>query len=221
VLTKSHDTRTVGDGVGFYWRYEKLIRHSESQLHSSVGATGAIYALRRELFTPIAPSTILDDVLIPMNIVRQGYRVLFESEARAYDLLPATTREEFTRKVRTIGGNFQLFARERWLLNPLQNPIWFQTLSHKAARLLTPLLHAIAFGANVMLVADPGFAVLLALQVGFYVVAWGGFALRNTRRPIPFILVPYAICLLGWATVVAFIRYVSGRQQVTWDHASA
>ncbi len=221
LLTKGDDTRTVGEGVGFYWRYEKLIRQSESRLHSSVGATGAIYALRRELFKPIPAKTILDDVLIPMNVVRQGYRVLFESKARAYDVLPATARAEFTRKVRTIGGNFQLFARERWLLNPLQNPLWFQTISHKAARLLAPVFHVTAFAANVALATHPGFAVLLAMQIAFYAIAWGGFALRNAQRSIPFISVPYAICLLSWATIVAFVRYVSGRQRVTWDHASA
>ena len=105
--------------MGFYWRYEKLIRQSESRSHSTVGATGAIYALRRALFEPIREDTILDDVLIPMKIVRQGYRVLFESEARAYDRVVGDGPEEFTRKVRTIAGNFQLFARQPWLAQSL------------------------------------------------------------------------------------------------------
>ena len=135
VLTRAADATAAGDGVGFYWRYEKLIRQSESRVHSTVGATGAIYAVRRALFTAIPADTILDDVVIPMNIVRQGYRVLFESGARAYDRVSATAREEFTRKVRTIAGTFQLFGRHRWLLGPVQNPLWFQTLSHKGARL--------------------------------------------------------------------------------------
>jgi poly-beta-1,6-N-acetyl-D-glucosamine synthase len=219
VLLRTENTSAAGDGAGFYWRYEKLIRRSESRCDSTVGATGAIYAIRRSLFEPIPEDTILDDVLIPMQIARRGYRVLFESEARAYDKVAANTREEFTRKVRTIAGNFQLLARERWLLSPRKNRLWFQTISHKGARLLSPVLHVMAFAANAAVAAEPVFAVLLAAQIAFYAVALGGFALRDAQRHIPFIAVPYAICLLCWATVVGFVRYVNGRQVVTWDHA--
>ena len=102
ILTDIANATTVGKGVGFYWRYEKFIRANESRVDSTVGATGAIYAIRRELFAPIADDTMLDDVLIPLNVARRGYRVLFEPRARAYDRVSSTAREEFTRKVRTI-----------------------------------------------------------------------------------------------------------------------
>jgi poly-beta-1,6-N-acetyl-D-glucosamine synthase len=220
VLTNDTDA-TTGSGVGFYWRYEKLIRRSESGVDSTVGATGAIYAIRRSLFQQIPADTVLDDVLIPMNVVRRGFRVLFEADAVAYDRVAVTTREEFTRKVRTIAGNFQLFVRERWLFNPRRNRLWFQTVSHKAARLVTPLLHVVAFVANVPLAADPWLGLLLAVQTVFYASAFGGFLLRNARTRMRLLSVPYAICLLSWATVVAFVRYVSGRQEVTWERASA
>jgi cellulose synthase/poly-beta-1,6-N-acetylglucosamine synthase-like glycosyltransferase len=132
ILTTAEDKNThAEEGIGFYWRYEKFIRRNESHLHSTVGATGAIYAIRRTLFEPIPPDTILDDVLIPMRIARRGYRVLFEPEARAYDQITGGAYREFIRKVRTIAGNFQLIARERWILNPLQNRLWFQNISHK------------------------------------------------------------------------------------------
>src|SRR4029078_4549664 len=98
---------------------------------------------------PIPDDTWLDDVLIPMRIVSRGYRVIFEPSARAYDLAVASGRHEFVRKVRTIAGTFQLFSRERWLFNPFRNSLWFETLSHKALRLLTPLLHAVMVITNV------------------------------------------------------------------------
>lgn len=219
VLTRNGEATTVGEGVGFYWRYEKLIRKSESRADSTVGATGAIYAIRRRLFEPLAADTILDDVLVPMRIARRGYRVLFESDARAYDHVAPTAREEFRRKVRTIAGNFQLFAREPWLLSPFQNRLWFQTVSHKGLRLTAPVFHATALGANLIVAAQPMYRYMLAAQIVFYVVALGGFALRNTRRRLPLVAVPYTICLLSWATAIAFVRYVTGRQKVTWDHA--
>lgn len=221
VLTENADGTAVGEGVGFYWRYEKLIRWSESRVDSAVGATGAIYAIRRDLFEPIPEDTILDDVLIPMRIARRGYRVLFEARARAFDRAAATAGEEFGRKVRTIAGNFQLFAREVWLLNPFRNRLWLQTVSHKGLRLLSPLFLVAAFGANLLLSDAPFYRWTLVGQIIFYGAALAGYARRDARRKTPLLIVPYVLCLLSWATVVAFLRFLTGRQRVTWEKASA
>lgn len=216
ILTSNPDHTAVGTGVGFYWRYEKFIRSSESRVDSTVGATGAIYAIRRELFEPIPDDTILDDVLIPMRIVRQGYRALFEPGAQACDRVVSRAAEEFARKVRTISGNFQLFSRERWLLHPRRNRLWFQTVSHKALRLGSPLLFLVAFGTNLALAGGLLYRGMLLAQIVFYMAALCGCALRNSRRRIPLLTVPYTMCLLNWATVVGFYRFVTGQQPVTW-----
>lgn len=209
----------VGKGVDFYWRYEKFIRRCESLVDSSVGATGAIYALRKALYKPIPQAAILDDVLIPMNIVRQGYRVLFESRACAYDWTTTTAQAEFIRKLRTIAGNFQMFLLAPWLLSPFSNRLWLQTVSHKLLRLLSPLGLVIAFGANLTLAHTPGYLFLLALQMAFYGAAGLGYLTRGAARRPPFLNIPYAFCLLNWATVMAFVYFVNGRQQVTWKSA--
>ena len=151
VLTTSDRTAAAGRGSAFYWRYEKFIRSTEGRADSTIGATGAIYAIRRELFEPIPDDTILDDVLIPLRIVRKGYRVLFEPRARAYDSASATAQHEFVRKARTIAGTFQLFSRELWLFNPRRNRLWFETMSHKALRLALPVLHATLLVASAAL----------------------------------------------------------------------
>jgi poly-beta-1,6-N-acetyl-D-glucosamine synthase len=212
---------SVGFGVGLYWRYETLIRRAESRVHSTVGATGAVYAIRRSLFQPLPDDTILDDVWIPLRVVAGGRRVVLESAARAYDRASTTAGQELARKVRTLAGNFQLFARERWLLDPFRNPIFFQTLSHKALRLLTPLALASALGANLWLAGSPPYGLLLAGQLAFYAAAAAGHALRLRGRHAPAFALPYVVCLLSWATVVGFVRYVRGRQSVTWDRAAS
>src|SRR5437899_4174270 len=218
ILTCEKDQSTVGEGVGLYWRYEKLIRLSESRVDSAVRATGAIYAIRRSLFEPIPEDTILDDVWVPMRIARRGYRVLFEPGARAWERAPATAAQEFARKVRTLTGNFQLFARERWLLNPFRNRLWLQTVSHKMPRLLTPFLLLAAFGTDLLLAAgSPVHRWTLTGQVAFYAAALCGHALRRTPRRVRVLAVPYVICLLSVATLVAFFRFITGRQSVTWD----
>lgn len=219
ILTGDGGGTRLGEGVGLYWRYEKFIRANESRADSTIGATGAIYAIRRDLFEPIPEDTILDDVLIPVRIARRGYRVLFEPRALAYDRVAAKAGEEFARKVRTIAGNFQLFARERWLLNPFKNRLWLQTVSHKGLRLLNPLLLSGALVINFFILARPFYQWMLGAQLLFYGAALGGYLLRNAGGKSPFLSVPYVLCLLSWATVVAFFRFATGRQRVTWEKA--
>ena len=220
ILVDDTGTTPVGKGVGLYWKFEKSIRLCESLVDSTVGVTGAIYAIRRNLFDPIPADTILDDVLIPMRIVRRGYRVVFEPAARAYDRPASAAREEFVRKVRTIAGNFQMFARERWMLNPFRNRLWLQTVSHKGLRLLGPLLLGIALATNLLLAGRLFYDWTLVAQAVFYATALLG-TLERAARKIPVVGVPYTICLFNWATVVAFLHFLTGRQRVTWERAEA
>jgi cellulose synthase/poly-beta-1,6-N-acetylglucosamine synthase-like glycosyltransferase len=211
----------VGDGVDAYWRYEKLIRRSESALDSTIGATGAIYAIRRRLFEPIAADTLLDDVLIPVRIARRGFRVVFDARARAWDRAATTTRQEYTRKVRTIGGVAQLFTRERWLLVPTHR-LWLQAVSHKALRLVAPFLMVAALGTSAILAPRSGlYAAALAGQLGFYGAAIAGGLVRGSGGRIARLLaVPYAFCVLNGTTVVALTRFATGRHTVQWTKAA-
>ena len=223
VITTTDRTAAAGRGSAFYWRYEKFIRSTEGRADSTVGATGAIYAIRRELFEPIPDDTILDDVLIPLRIVRRGYRVLFEPRARAYDSASATAQHEFVRKARTIAGTFQLFSRELWLFNPRRNRLWLETMSHKALRLALPLLHATLLLASAVL-APAGswfYQEAFAAQVIFYAAAIVGYTQGCNPRRSFLVTVPCAICLLSWATVVGFVRFLTSRQQVTWERVTA
>lgn len=220
MLSQNEHGGAVGEGVGFYWRYEKLIRSDESRTDSTVGATGAIYAIRRDLFEPLPADTILDDVLIPVRIMARGYRVLFEPDARAYDRAAGSAAEEFTRKVRTITGNFQLLKRETWLLSPLRNRLWLQTLSHKGLRLVGPLLLAGALAANLALLHSTFYQVMLLAQLAFYAAALGGFILKDAHRRVRGLMVPYTVCLLNWATVVALVRFLTQQQGAIWEAAA-
>ena len=128
----------VQKGAESYWGYEKFIRESESQLWAVPGATGALYAIRRELCEPIPQNTLVDDVLIPMRAVLKGFRCLFEPSAHVFDRPSARFDQEGLRKRRTLAGIWQLARLEPRIFSPLANPIWFQWISHKFLRLLTP-----------------------------------------------------------------------------------
>jgi len=171
----------AGDGVGLYWRYEKALRAMESRIHSTVGATGALYAIRRELWSPLPQGTLLDDVLVPMRIVLTGRRTVFEPAARAYDQ-EAPPELEFTRKVRTLAGNFQLVQLLPSLLDPRRDPVCLQFVSHKLGRLLVPHLLVLLLVSNLFLLHG-FYLVFFAAQCSWYALAAvGAVAARRKAR---------------------------------------
>lgn len=166
--------RESSDTLGIYWRYEKRIRAMESEIHSVPGTTGAIYALRRELFAPIRPRTVLDDVQIPMRAVLKRKRVLFEPAAIAYDVVATAPDIEYEKKRRTLMGNYELLAEMPELLLPWRNPIFFQLVSHKVGRLLVPYCLIALFFSNLWLLH--GFYLLcFVCQIIWYLLAFTGW----------------------------------------------
>ena len=154
--------------TGLYWRYEKWIRVRQSRVDSVLGATGAIYAMRRELAAPLPPDTLLDDVHLPMGAFVRGYRLVLDESARAFDE-PSSLDTEFRRKVRTLAGIYQLIGAYPVLLTPA-NRMWLHFLSHKFGRLLLPFA-LILCAASALFLDSPWSEWLLAGQAAFYLAA--------------------------------------------------
>lgn len=208
----------AGEGVGIYWRYEKLIRRLQSRIDSTVGVTGALYALRRELYREIDPRTILDDVAIPMAVVAAGHRVVFEPAARAHDVAPASPGHEYRRKVRTLAGNFQLLALRPSLLDPASNRLFFHFVSHKLSRLAVPWCLLVLVFCTVFLAATRNTYYSLALtgQLAFYAMAVIGWLLDRLRVRSTVFSFPYAFLLLNLAAAAAPFRFALGRERAAW-----
>jgi cellulose synthase/poly-beta-1,6-N-acetylglucosamine synthase-like glycosyltransferase len=173
----------IGEGLGGYWRYEKWLRRQESAIGSTMGATGAIYALRRVLWKPLPVETILDDVLAPMRAVLAASRVVFSSEALAFDPV-APSGVELRRKIRTLAGNYQILKLEPRLLNPFRNPVWIQYMSHKVGRLLVPYaLMALLVVSGLLAPTSPFYALAFVAQIAFYgLAAYGAYLSRRDLR---------------------------------------
>jgi cellulose synthase/poly-beta-1,6-N-acetylglucosamine synthase-like glycosyltransferase len=201
-------------GVGLYWRYEKWLRRRESLAGSQVGVTGAISACRRELFTPIPPGTLLDDVYWALGVAMKGYRVIHDSRAVAHDRLPQKARDEFRRKVRTLAGNYQLVARLPAALLPWRNPVWLPLVSHKLARLAVPwaLLGLLVTSALASPVGWPYRAALLAQLAGYLLGAAG----LTSRRGGPLLSAAASFLVLNAAAWVAFWVWGTGRAGRSW-----
>jgi cellulose synthase/poly-beta-1,6-N-acetylglucosamine synthase-like glycosyltransferase len=209
---------TIAEGVGLYWRYEKQIRRDESAIASTMGATGAMYAMRLSLWRPLPEDTILDDVLAPMRCVLAGSRVVFDDRARAYDRAARNATDEIRRKRRTLAGNYQLFWLEPALLLPWRNPAWIQFVSHKVARLAVPyalpplwLLSLLLSRRSVV------YAAAFAAQCLFYLFATYGAWLEKheagtTRDPWakPPVAVPERLARVALMVLVMNASAVAG-----------
>lgn len=151
--------------TGLYWRYEKWIRRNLNRVDAMLGATGAIYAIRRELTVPIPPEILLDDVYLPFIIAFQGFRIYFEDSAKAYDF-PTSLQSEFRRKVRTQAGIYQILTKFPGLLWP-GNQRFIHFLSHKLGRLLLPFAMIAALCSS-FFIGEPWRVIALLGQALFY-----------------------------------------------------
>lgn len=211
-----------GEGFGLYWRYEKAIRRAESAFDSTVGVTGALWALRRELHVPLDPRTILDDVALPMEVVLAGFRVVFEPGARVYDRISDPPRREYQRKNRTLAGNYQLLALRPALLDPRRNRLFFQLFSHKVARLVVPWCLLVLLLTSASLARGGGWIYVSALlaQLGFYAVAGCGWLRSRYGRGPRFLDPAYSIVLLHLAAVAGLFSFLRGGYSRGWKGAS-
>ena len=228
LLFKDIRTGNIGKGMDAYWKYEKWLRRNESRLSSMLGATGAIYAIRRQLFSPLPGTILVDDMYLPLTIIQKGYRAIFESQAHAYDHTSSKGKEESKRKVRTLAGNYQIFELFPALLNPLKSRIAWQLLSHKFLRLMVPFFLVGIFICNLLLMANKIFAWFFILQMIFYGLAFIEGA-RETlhmqrthegkprKRTIGYI--PYTFCLLNYAAMKGLIQYATQNTSATWEKA--
>jgi cellulose synthase/poly-beta-1,6-N-acetylglucosamine synthase-like glycosyltransferase len=206
---------SVGGAVDFYWRMEKFIRHAESRFDSSVGCSGSIYAIRKALYRPIPEDTILDDVVIPMQIALQGFRLGYDPDARVFDPQPYKAEREQIRKRRTLAGNFQiLFRYPDWLL-PWRNRLWWQLISHKYLRLSALFFMIMAFATNAALLNGTFYQAAFIAQCAFYSMAVFGLLFSSVRTPL--FSVPAGFLFLNLMTFHGLVYYLRRANHRGWE----
>jgi biofilm PGA synthesis N-glycosyltransferase PgaC len=210
--------------VGLYWKYEKWIRKQLSRLDSVLGATGCIYAMRRELAAPLPALILNDDMYLPLGAFFRGYRVILEDSALAFDY-PTPLASEFRRKVRTLAGVYQMVAYYPALLGP-RNRMWIHFFSHKLARLLMPWAMIAAAVAGFGLPA-PWKAWAIGAQAGAYILAlldaWvpDHFPLKRLTSPVRTfaVLMTASLCALAIFFVPARVLWKETRVSEKGKHS--
>lgn len=200
-----------------YWRIEKFLKRSEAEIGGLLGANGAIYALRRELYRPLASDTITDDFCITMTAAAEGWKLVYEPLAVAVEDTPHDITEEYHRRVRIGIGNYQALFRHPEYMLRTNWATRFAYVSHKILRWLTPHMMIAAFASSAVLAYSSSFYLallmmqLLAYSLGAYLL------LLRQRRPLPGLAAAFAFFLaLNGAFLVAFVRYLTGRYNGSW-----
>ena len=210
----------VGKGEGAYWRYEQFLKQRESLLSSTLGANGAIYALRRELFEELG-SEIISDFVMPIRVWRQGYRVLYESKAIAVEHSGGSFGDEYGRRRRIITRSLHGLWTQRGVLNPFAHFFFaLQMFSHKVLRWLVPVLLLVVLLVNIPLAADSLYRLLLVLQIIFYGLAvLGNILPERLSRLFPF-YVPAYFCAINFGALLGLVHFLTGRRDRIWQPVS-
>lgn len=208
----------VGDGCSAFMRYENALRATETRIGSIVGVDGGVDAVRRSLFRPMRADQ-LPDFVLPLDVVEQGYRVVFEPRALLTEETLSTNASEYRMRVRVALRAFWALWDKRGLLNPLRTGVFaWQLASHKLIRYLSFLPLAIAVGLNVYLLPQGGIYVAGAVLVSLY----GLLLLSSLKGPrwlgqSAFGRYCFYFFLLNWASAVACVRFLRGQKQVLWQ----
>jgi cellulose synthase/poly-beta-1,6-N-acetylglucosamine synthase-like glycosyltransferase len=209
---------TAPASLGLYSRLELLTKELESRLGSCIGADGAIFAIRKELYLPLKDYDI-NDFVIPLSIVERGYRGVLQREAVCFETDAGSSKGEFYRQVRITSRTIRAIVNYRQLLNPFKfGLLSFELFSHKVCRFLVPLFAIILLVSNLLLAEYGGFFLIVLLAQGLFYAAAGAASLvpkgslfsRMAEAARTFVVVNAAIA-------VAWVKYLQGEAYVTWS----
>lgn len=209
-----------GAGESWYWELDKKMKHLQSRCGSIVAADGAIYAIRRSLYSRPEHTAVTDDFAISTAVVARGFRLVYESEAVAWEPSAGRADLEFARKVRIVNRGLRGVMLRRALLDPRRTGFYAVTLfSHKVLRRVASLSLVTLLVSNALLVRQhPLFAATLIAQLAFYGIAAIGWALRrHSSGRSKLLLAPYYYCLANAAAIAGLCSLVTGRRIERWQ----
>ncbi len=211
------DDQGAGKGEGLYWRYEQFLKRRESLLSSALGANGAIYALRRELFVELR-GDIISDFVAPLHAWRRGFRIAYEPTAVATEYSSVRFGDEFRRRRRIVSRSLYGLWTEAGVLNPLAHFFFaFQMFSHKLLRWLVPVWLLVVLAVNIPLAESEYYGLLLALQVAFYGLAALGLLLPERLGRYWLFYVPTYFTATNLGTLLGLLSFLMGRRHRVWQ----
>ena len=216
----------AASGENMYWKFESWVKRMDSEINSTVGAVGELFAIRTALYTEVENDTILDDFIISLRIAEQGYRIAYTPDAYAIETASVNVSEELKRKVRIAAGGLQTIVRLKELLNPIHfGWLSVQYISHKVLRwTIAPIGLFGLFVVNFLIILQgrgtnvPSFyTFFFYLQAFMYLLAALGSVLEHWKIRFKILFVPFYFTAMNYAALRGWIRFLKGRQSVRWE----
>jgi cellulose synthase/poly-beta-1,6-N-acetylglucosamine synthase-like glycosyltransferase len=205
------------ESEGLYWKLETWLKQKESDFGSVVGGDGAIYAIRKELFTPLLPTDI-NDFLNPLQIISRGYRGVYDARAVCYEEAGDSFEKEFGRKVRIVSRALNAILRAPAVLLPWNQPRhWFALISHKLLRWFVPVFLIVLLITAFGLWQSPFYRLAALLQAFFYLLAGLGWMLQTRSKCPKLLYLPYYFCLVNLASLFGIFKLLTGSLSPTWQ----
>jgi cellulose synthase/poly-beta-1,6-N-acetylglucosamine synthase-like glycosyltransferase len=209
-------------GERVYWNFDRFLKRMESRAGHTVSATGAIYAIRRELFEPV-PAAVSDDLVISTRVIAQGYRLVFEPAAVSREPTAPNDGAEFQRKVRIVNHSLRGLWTVRRLFNPFRYGFYsLELFSHKVLRRAVVWLLLVAWGTSLLLYPQsPLYRAAVVAQAVVYAAAAVALLLRPTRlrrwKAYRLLAIPYYFCLVNFACLRAWLQLLRGQRFEVWN----
>jgi len=223
IVQKGDDSAATA-GEGLYWHFESWMKKLDSDFNSVIGADGGVFAIRKDFFKEVESDIVLDDFIISMRIVQNGYKIAYAPNAYAQESASFNVKEELKRKIRIAAGGIQTIFRLKSLLNPLKyGMLTWQYFSHKVLRwAVAPLSLFLLFFVNLLLALYKTSAVnfytaFFYFQLFCYLVAILGWFFENRKLRMKLFFVPYYFVMINYASVRGIFRYIKGKQSVNWE----
>lgn len=210
------DSQVQARGESAYWRFEARVKKAESLVSTVIGAVGEFFAIRRERYRSVEEDNVIEDFVLSMRLVMEGWRIVYEPEAVAWEEASPSLRAEWERRARNIAGGFQAIGRLRGLLSPRYGLVAFQYFSHKVLRWTAPFTMLLAWVSNALLYNLGFYRVLFWGQTSFYLLALVGGMTLLLGWKVRLLQLAFYFCFANSTALGGFVRYVTGTQSVIW-----
>lgn len=221
-LNYYNDENNMTSGSGsLYWRYEEFIKRYESKTGSTMGADGSIFAIRKALYTQL-PLEMIDDFSTSMLILSKGKRIIFEQNAKAYEMHTTNIAEELKRRRRIAN---RVITARRFISNDLKKLKFIDKIKcffHKDLRYLTFIILILTFMLNFyiyLMQINQFYLFTLYVQLLFYILALIGYLFKDRDNVSKILFIPYYFVFMNIMQFLGIIDALRGKRQITWDVA--
>ena len=219
IVNKRIDSSGISRQEWSFMSREIRLKHMEGKIWGTmVGAYGACYAMRDELFTPVPKGYSVDDFFITMKVLEKKYKCILDLEAVGYENVPNRLREEFRRRIRISAGNFRNLIYFYKMLWPPFTGLSFSFLSHKVLRWICPFLLILVIIANIFLFeTHPFYKVTLYTQAVLLVIPFIDNLLRKIGLHIVFLRFITHFYTMNLALLMGFLKFIKGSETEIWQ----